>query len=56
MLLFIIVKPHTHTHIKRYMTFDFFYISRSLEVPSVDHLNMNKHLTTDYQFLHKFLE
>jgi len=30
-----------HIHMNMYMTFDIFYISRSLVVPSVDHLNIN---------------
>jgi hypothetical protein len=33
---------HTHTHTHMYMTLDLFHNSRSLVVPSVDHLNMNK--------------
>ena len=37
-----------HIYIYMYMTSDFFYISRSLVVCSVDHLNMNKLPTIDY--------
>ena len=32
-----------HIHIYMYMTFDFFYTSRSFVVLTVDHLNMNEH-------------
>jgi hypothetical protein len=41
--LFITVSAHVYMYV--YVTFDIFYISRSLVVPSVDHLNMNKLLT-----------
>lgn len=46
MLLLITVSAHIDIYM--YMFFAFFYISRSLVVLSVDHLNMNKLLTTDY--------
>jgi hypothetical protein len=41
--LFISVSARIHMYM--YMTFEFFCISRSFVVPSVDHLNMNKLLT-----------
>jgi len=48
MYMYIYIYIHTHTYIHicvcvcMYMTSDFFYISQSLVVPPVDHLNMNK--------------
>jgi len=46
------VNVFTHTHTYMYMIFDTFYISRFIVLPSVDHLNVNKLLTTDYSFIH----
>jgi len=43
-LLFIAASAHIHIH--KYKT-DSFHTSKSLVVPFVDHLNMNKILTTD---------
>ena len=40
---------YIYIYIYIYLTFDFFCISKSLVVPSVDHLNMNK--TMNYGLL-----
>jgi len=54
MSVFITATAHIHTYM--YKTIDFFHISKFLVVPSVDHLNMNKLLTTDYLHYLVFLQ
>jgi len=45
MTILLLITISVHIHIYMYMTFDTFYISSFLVVPSVDQMNINKLLT-----------